>query len=250
MKWFRKKVDNFFRTEKIISDPKNVWSVSPGISFKRTMELTEGWMSKEDTVDEKIRLLDFVMDMIREDLKSSLLTAILYKPKEPNNDEENEDFGIELPRYLFPNIYQDEKGNKIQLIDEEKEKTRIIDLSKTCIWTIPWKQDRLKGAVTHLFKRDFHNDPTNHHAYYYEDLDVCYVFNGRHSATAGAYYKTGEIKAWDIDIRQLYEHIYSDGVYWYNSHTKKACSGLIYDFRIAILYELAKLKYKVGQKNL
>ncbi|WP_423055302.1 DUF6710 family protein [Zhaonella formicivorans] len=81
-------------------------------------------------------------------------------------------------------------------------------------------------------------------AYYFSYVDICYVCNGNHSVASGIVYKKGHIEAKVYDITRLFEHVYTDGLYWYNSHNNDILDDL-FDFRVGVIYEVSKLKYGV-----
>ncbi len=49
-----------------------------------------------------------------------------------------------------------------------------------------------------------------------------------------------------VNVSELFSHIYTDGVEWINFHNNKPIYKVI-DFRIAILFELARLKYNISR---
>ncbi|GGK23059.1 hypothetical protein GCM10010965_14910 [Caldalkalibacillus thermarum] len=205
----------------------------PGFEYSRTFGLVDSWLEKE-TKENKIVLIDFVLDVLREDLKMDLLTTILYR------DAHFEDT---LPNYLFPSHYYNERGDFLKVYPEEGKKINV-DLADDCVWVMPWKRQSLKDRVLNIFKTDFKYDKDNHKAYYFTHINVCQVYNGIHSVTAGIVHKKGSIIAKVCDLSRLFDHVYTDGEVWYNAHNNEKL-GDVFDFRLAIMYELARQKHQL-----
>lgn len=109
---------------------------------------------------------------------------------------------------------------------------------------LPWNRDRLRNSVKNIHINNFEYHSNNHLAYYFSYIDICHVYNGNHSISAGIGHEKGIIKAKEYDIRDSFNHIYTDGEQWFNIHTKEPIEE-VFDFMIAILYELAKIKYNL-----
>ena len=45
-------------------------------------------------------------------------------------------------------------------------------------------------------------------------------------------------------MNRIFEHIRTDGLHWYSTHNNIQL-GEVYDFRVAIIYEIAKIKYNL-----
>lgn len=123
-------------------------------------------------------------------------------------------------------------------------KTRQVDLAQDCILVLPWRRDSLWSKIRLLAKDEFEFSRTNHRGLYFTHMRLCVVVNGRHSVTAGIHHKKGVIEVPVVNVSKLFKHVHTDGAYWYNSHTGEKLRDLM-DFRIGILYEVAKLKYRI-----
>jgi hypothetical protein len=200
------------------------------------VEFAQQVLEKESKKEDKIIILDFMLDVIREDLKTDLLTTIFYN---------KENFGKEI-KIPFPLYYYDKFGNKFHLF-QEKKKIVTVNLAEDCVLILPWHRVRMRDSIKNIIKNGFTFDESNHRAYYFSYVDICYAYNGNHSIASGLGYKKGYIKAREYDVSRLFDHIYTDGLYWYNSHNNnKLCD--LFDFRIGIIYEISKLKYKIESK--
>lgn len=176
------------------------------------------------------------MNLVKKDLKYDALTTILYQ-------EEHFERDLSTP---FPWEVLDAQRNEITRL--EVNGTKVIDLKESDVIVLPWNRDRFNNAIIGLKNQDFKYDKLNHMAYYYQELDICFVYNGLHSISAGVGYEKGEISASLVKIDKLFDKIYTDGLFWYNSHTDEKLVTMhgdikVQDFRIAILFELARMKY-------
>ena len=119
-----------------------------------------------------------------------------------------------------------------------------VDLSNNCIFALPWRSISVISTVNMLSEIDFEYIEGSHGALYFNPYDVCYVHNGIHSISAGMHFKKGKIVADYCDITPLFSNISTDGASWYNIHTNTVIEELC-DFRIGLLFEVAKMKYNV-----
>lgn len=74
------------------------------------------------------------------------------------------------------------------------------------------------------------------------DLDVCYVHNGNHSCGAGIGWQQGKIIANVVDMTPVFDCIDTDGVEWIQIYGNEEYNMEVFDFRIAILYKVIKMK--------
>lgn len=199
--------------------------------FDNAIRFAKQAIEDEEKERDKIVILDYVLSVVKEDLKTDLLSYILYN---------KENFSRELSS-PFPLFYTDKNGNKNK-VPESGIKT--IDLKSDCVLVLPWYRERLYKQIRNLFYHYFTYDRRNHCAYYFPYFELCYASNGTHSVSAGVVYKKGTILATQYDITVLFPHVHTDGASWYNSHNGET-AGELDDFRLGIIYELAKLKYEI-----
>lgn len=228
---FRKKAVKYKETIKM----DGTEYVQSSRSFYHTIQLAEIWLEEEKNVEDKIVLLDYLLTVIREDLQTDILTTIIYS---------KEHFKGELPTLMFPYYY--DKEGKNHKVNESETPIKVVDLATDCVLVMPWRRDKLKTAIKELKNKVF-SQSGNHIARYYSHIDVCYVYNGLHSTGAAIGHKKGKLKAYEVDVSKLFDHLHTDGEYWYNSHTNETYKMKVFDFRFAILYELAKMKYRLEE---
>lgn len=208
------------------------------LSFKkchsRIMEVANSWIEKAKNNEERILLLDYLIDTILADVCSEkLFLPLIIHPQMP------------LPS-PFPTDFYDPSG--VCETIETKEKVSVSLSGSKPVYLCPWNNERCAASLVNISKNKFVCDD-NHRAYFYTDIGLCHVYNGNHSINAGRYLKKGEITAVVCRTEMLYPHCYTDGAHWYNSHTNEKLlrAG---DFRFAAVYSLARLRagYKDGNQ--
>lgn len=208
-------------------------NVNAAHEFRYAMEFARQTLKEETKKEDKVIILDFMLDVIKEDLKNDLLTTIFYS-------EENFKKRIKLP---FPSCFYDEFGGKHELFLPEEKLVRV-DLTKDCVLVLPWNRKRMRDSIKNIFASKFKFDKANHKAYYFSPVNICYIYNGSHSIASGVVYKKGYIIAEECDVSRLFNHVYTNGLCWYNSHNNQKLDDL-FDFRVGIIYEILKLKYNI-----
>lgn len=198
-------------------------------SYNEILNLTDIWL-KSGSKNEKISLLDYLINTILEDICTSHIAQLLYH-KEPPADMKN----------FIPDYFFDEIGNEISIYTN---KNIEVDLSKTRIYVCPWHKTRLHDSLLNLYKNPFNYDKSNHFSYFYTDFNLCYVYNGNHSIHAGIYYKKGMIVSKVCKTELLYPHCKTDGRFWYNLHTGEKLMP-VYDFRFAAVFSIAQIRNKI-----
>jgi len=207
--------------------------------FKYALEFAHQALKAENTKEDKLLILDFMIDVIKEDLKYDFLTDIFYR-------EEYFEKGVRIPP-PFPYSYYDESGRRISIF-EKKIGTKKVDLAKECVLVFPWHRERMRESIKNIGSNEFIYDKYNHYAYCFSPVGICFVYNGMHSTAAGIGFKKGYIEAPEYDVTGLFEHVNTDGLYWYNSNNNSKLIDELLDFRIGIIFELSKLKYQIERK--
>lgn len=202
--------------------------------FSNSMDFVKEAIDREKNPDDRIVVLDFVMNVIKQDLKTYLLANMFY-----STEQSNKRF-----KYPIPLFYNDEQGHEkeVPVLGEVK-----VDLAKSCVLVLPWNRKKLRNQIKNINDNEFIFDPKNHGAYYFPYIDLCYVHKGKHSISSGIVHEKGSIEATAYDLTKLFAHVSTDGETWYNNHGRKRLNELI-DFRIGVIYEIAKIKY--AQENL
>lgn len=209
------------------------------------MKQLKRWLVETQSKEDKIRLLDFVIDIVKRDLQVDLLTEIFYKEEFKITNLTRSDF--------IPMDYIHKNGKQFFLQPESEN--RIVDLNTVVTIVIPLKSRRMKEALLGIKNKGFRYDSTNHSpALYFKELDLCYALQGNHSIASGIFQSTGEIQAKEYSIEPLFQNVRTDGLYWLNVHTNKPLKlsyrnkgREVFDFRVAVLYELVRKKYHLNK---
>lgn len=208
-----------------------ITSVEARRSFDNSLVYIRTLIRSQDDSDKKLLFLDYIQEVIKRDLHAEFQAAIFY-----------EGYKVRKINAPFPMFFRNVNGESICIVTPKEYKE--VDLSNDCIFALPWRDISVISTVNMLSEIDFEYIEGSHGALYYYPIDICYVHNGNHSISAGMYFKKGKIKADFCDITPLFSNVYTDGASWYNIHTNNVIEELC-DFRIALLFEVAKLRYNV-----
>lgn len=211
---------------------KNTVLLCPETEFHHAMRFAfETINSAEYSHVEKIQILNYLIEVIKKDLQAELLSAIFY------TDEES----LRRISLLTPTEYYNREGKLMKAYRENE--TYNVSFSKDDIIVLPWKAEKLRCNIASRFNEPFRYQEDNHRATHFTYIDLCYIYGGIHSSAAGMYYKHGSILADIIHIEEMFPHIHTDGLHWYNSHNNQPYFT-VSDFRVSVIYETAKLKYQ------
>lgn len=192
------------------------------------------WIETLDTLQEKIHFVDFLAEIIKDDVRTDYMASIIYCEDIKNIRDE------QVPFLLY---YWDENNEKhfIYCKDEVKD----LNLATDCVIVWPWTFEKIKNSFKTLHYHDFETTNNRQKAFYFKGLDLACVSKGNHSTLVGMGLKKGSILAREIyDIRKLFPHVDTDGVKWINHHTQEIIRS-VPDFRFAILYQLARMKFEL-----
>ena len=235
---------NFFNKKDIYDKSSPLYGTNniniPTVTWKDydfTMRSIQNTIIDNDLVNDEQKkfLLDYASFVIAKDLQSHFAAFFIYDKTPPKID-----FESGLPQYIF-----DEKGKEISLKLPEMKR---IDLCKIPTFVIPENFIDLKDALTDINNNGFNTDDRNSIVYLYEPLNICVVSSGRHHISAGIASGSCIVDAYVIDLTKAFD-------FWnveidrcrvcltYNSLVNnKKKSYVIPDGRIALLYQIAKLR--------
>lgn len=211
---------------------ESYYNPCPKIEYSFAMDYINYTLELEKNLEDKINMIKFIMGVVKNDIQYDLISKFLY------SDMEEIKITAPIPISLMSKNLHDH--DKMILISSDK----MVDLSKDTIILLPWDRFRFPDTVRSIYKDEFVYIESNHKAYYYSDIDLCYVHNGNHSITTGIIKKEGIIKADEYDIKGLFKNLTTDGASWYINNDKEPLKE-VFDFRIAILYELARIRYNL-----
>lgn len=218
----------FFNKEK----KKEQLSPSGIFEFREAMDFLEMGFAWNKKLEDKIELLNYVLEVVREDLKYDLLSDVIYRKR-------SRDYNYRL----FPN-WSTENKKRLELNLMKTGKTRVTDLSCDCVITIPWKKESIFNLSASIGRDGFSYISSNHVSRYIKELDLVFATGGNHSIAAGVVHKKGKIISIIVTIEPYFKYMETDGANWIDIKTKKVIEE-VHDFRIAILYEIARIKDKL-----
>lgn len=168
-------------------------------------------------------MLDFFIDMITDDIRTSAASSFLY--------------GSKRLRIDFPFV-----GRKKDVVK------RTISSDGMTVIATPWNSSRLLGAIYHIKSAGFRNDifPVRNGAWFPE-VRLIVVDNGLHHSCVAAQRALPGL--FEVDVYPLSEHfsdVSTDGQTWF-IHDGKTRSYPVSDVRLALLFELARRRTKAAQ---
>lgn len=193
------------------------------ILMKNADAMIEG-KSKED----QIFILTYIINVVIDDLCHSTASNVLQK----------ENAGSVM--HFMPTSYYNQQGESICIASGGK---LDVNLSDANVYSYPYDKAKIVRSLFDLRDKPFVYDKNNHFADYYTDIDICHTHNGVHHIHMGKYYKKGIIKADVQRTELLYPHYTTDGQYWYETQTGNKTK--VEDFRIAVLFSLAQMRYNI-----
>lgn len=177
--------------------------------------------------EEKQELIDFYMKLFRTEIAAS---------SRINCFRSNWPYTIEA---LLPEKHC-VKGKKRKIEYEPLCKEVFPITNETVIFT--WKAVRLAFLFLDLRGKKWVEGPERE-SVCYKELNLLEVENGRHSATVyGTCTDNVSVTAYVVSVLPLLEEIDTDGIHWFHG-TKKV--DIVRDVRIAVLWELARMKYGI-----
>lgn len=216
-------------------------SINPQLEYESFFKRVNQWLLERDEKTEKLELIDFLLTVVKKDIQIDLLSEVYYR---------SEGAITNLTRACFiPLMYMDESGANQAL---EPVGRKHVDLAEVVTIVVPWKRGRMRAAIINVAKRGFNYDKDKHFpTLYFAELDLCYAMSGNHHIASGIIQKSGHVVAEEYNIATLFDHVTTDGGHWLNAHTKGRLTSSdtyvkVFDFRIAVLYELARMKYQLS----
>lgn len=207
MKIFRKKTD---RTSSLI-DNKN------REAFSSTLRTIQQLLDSAKLSAQKASILEYAIDIIGKELTFSVPATMLRNGVMP----ENCDYTIPIPGPT-----QFEKGN--------------YSLSGLNVISDPWAIDRLGKAIIHVDTDGFRQEYGHYTGIYYKEINLAVITNGKHHLSAAIRKGGGQAKLHVYNLSDAFSRLKTDGAYWY---LDDYMPSKVFDYRIAILYELARIKY-------
>lgn len=173
------------------------------------------------STEDKLAFTEFAIRAIGLELQNHHAAVVLYEKQNPNAIFD-----------LFP----------VPRVFPESVPEEDVPLKGKIVITIPYDLGRLFSSVLHIKKEGFHRPPAETTGYFFPEINLVFVVNGRHHAVA-ALLMNGECADVSVhsEVYMLAEafprlEVSSDKQFWLFGDSKLP----ILDARFAMLYELAK----------
>lgn len=201
--------------------------------FSYSMKLLE--LCKND--EEKIDIINVVTDMIINEIKYDYMACFIYC----------EESNLNLLKRPFPLDSWDE--NRTIVEGSRFPEKREVGLEKDRIIPSVWHRKRAVKSILDKKDKDFIFREDNHEGIYYTYLDICHIYNGNHSTMAGIVRgKQGKMLVDEIDITNLFPYVDTDGENWIHEYNKNDVKS-VFDYRLAVIYKMNKIKYEIEHKE-
>lgn len=208
-----------------------------GLGYFHALERIESFIELNQTLEEKLDFIDFIMKAIRLDLQTEVLTSLLYDTQKAN-----------LPQYRLPFPYEVDVDSEIMnLYNSEKIK---IDFSETITISQAFENKKFVRAMHNIATNGFKPNSSNTLATYYKCLDICIIENGYHHTAIAILNRQGSIHSHYYDTSKIFPiiDVDIDGNFYYVSNNEILCPYKS-DKKLALLYKLAKQKWIIRQNT-
>jgi len=194
-------------------------------SFGRVMQNVRGWVEfaqGDHPRRDAIPLLDFLIDTVKEDLRTSAAAELLYAADcDPRDWREA----------LFPFV------GWLQDIPRE-----VVPFAGNTVVSSIYDWVKISHSAYDIRNKGFHADWNYFSGVYYPELHLIGINNGlHHSCAAATFQENGEIELNVYSLKRLFPLVTTDGEFWYRREVPGTTLPVL-DVRMAILFELARIK--------
>lgn len=176
-----------------------------------------------ETDIQKGMFIDYVIKIVGEELAWNVASRLIYYAKTP----ENATYTIPAPMDAY--------------VGKEN-----LSLSALNVVIDTYDFDKLKGAIPSVNMRGFRQEMNNYTGTLYPEIKLAVIENGRHHLAVAVTQNAGSAKLQICSLEKLFPTLRTDGAYWYSSNS---APDEVYDYRIAVLYELARMKHELHIPN-
>lgn len=188
------------------------------MEYDAALRQIDGFLSRAENNEARISILDYAIKVVKRDLIGEGMSQILYGKEAPDW------------RSGFPGPAH----------GAEKE-TISVELSKTDVLVAPWEATRLPDAICDLLQAPFDQRKSYYTATYYFEIDLLVIGNGIHHTAVASVGNGGILDGCTVvRWKSQFEEISTDGAFW--NYLKNGSIFPVGDFRLALLYTLAKMK--------
>lgn len=186
--------------------------------FDYTIQTIEKMLQEYETDTGKIALLNYAIQAILMDVASSSYTAIF-------RDADVKDHNFRA------------------CINSENGVVKTIDLSNVIVWSTPWNKQRLSKAVFDIYQNGFKSELNRITGFYFKEINLLYIENGRHHTAAAAVSKKGSFSVLEVSMDDMISSSCSDGIsLCYKIKENPLRIEDINDVRVSLILELYRKK--------
>ena len=108
-----------------------------------------------------------------------------------------------------------------------------------------WKMIKWFGALKTVIKEGFRQSKGDYRGFFYEELKLIVITNGLHHSSIASLMGAGSAKVMFVRLADYFDKLTTDGAHWYFNDEIQGLVDDVGDYRIAVLYELAKRKHQL-----
>ena len=101
------------------------------------------------------------------------------------------------------------------------------------------------GALKTVIREGFRQSKGDYRGFFYEELKLIVITNGLHHSSIASLMGAGSAKVMFVRLADYFDKLTTDGAHWYFNDEIQKLVDDVGDYRIAVLYELAKRKHQL-----
>lgn len=196
--------------------------------FVNAMNNARSLVASTTILQEKIQRLDYMISLITDDLCSDVESHFVYVKHG------------EFFKFFIPSCAIDDIGNEVTSASND---ITTVDVSKVNVYTVPREIVKI-SKLADYFLSSKHIDSTEQ-SIFYPELNLLYAADdNNHKISIMKHSGQGEVLCKVYYLEKIYPFLSSNGNKWKKKHSLNEDLP-VNDFRIPILYELAKWRYEL-----
>jgi hypothetical protein len=205
-------------------------------AYFASLEQILRFVNDEKSYSDKVLLLDYYMRVIKQDVIADNLSNMITPSYVLLSDGEKKQQN--LPKSLFFQCYYTKSGERFLYKDFPDIE---VDIASTDVLTYVTDNKKISENLKEM--KDW-TPPVIGSSIYIPYLDLCVILSSGHHQTAvrKLYKKHCKFTSKVLDITKSFDDVYTDGECWFHKYNSQD-TELVNEYRISILFSLAKLKY-------
>ena len=124
-------------------------------------------------------------------------------------------------------------------------KVESIQFANNFVVAPVWKMSKWFGALKTVIREGFRQSKGDYRGFFYEELKLIVITNGLHHSSIASLMGAGSAKVMFVRLADYFDKLTTDGAHWYFNDEIQKLVDDVGDYRIAVLYELAKRKHQL-----